>query len=269
MTAQTSPYFDLSIAPHSVEHVELLVRNLDEMAAFYTQTLGLKVHAQDQKRIRLGTETQAILDLAADADVQRRNFRASGLFHVAFLLPNREDLGAWFHHAVRTGVELDGAAHHGVSEALYLSDPEGNGVEIYADRPRKEWQGPEGDVNITSKALKTSTLSNKPWAGMASRGRIGHVHLQAADLAASENFWTGLGFDIAAKGPGATFFGSGGYHHQIAANTWNSRKGQIRGEREAGLSQITLRAEAGPDQELVTPSEIVLKTQEEAAAKLR
>ena len=173
--------------------------------------------------MRLGVDATALLELRHEPAA--RPWRASevGLFHTAFLLPRRGDLGAWFAHVAARGLPLSGAADHLVSEAVYLNDPEGNGIEIYVDRPSSAWpQAQDGSVVMHNAPLDYTGLAHAttaPWAGMPSGGRIGHVHLQVGALEAAERFYVdALGFDVTCRYPGATFLGAGGYHHQLATN---------------------------------------------------
>jgi catechol 2,3-dioxygenase len=174
---------------------------------------------------------------------------AAGLFHTAFLLPSRADLGRWLAHAGRRGQPLDGAADHLVSEAVYLSDPEGNGVEVYTDRPRALWRwsgGPEGRrVEMANRPLDTEGLLREgggaPWAGAPDGTRVGHVHLRVGDVGEARRFYGGvLGMEVTAAWPGAAFLSTGGYHHHLATNTWRSAGAGSRDDRQAGLAAVML-----------------------------
>ena len=143
-------------------------------------------------------------------------------------MPTRADLAHWVAHVAEARVRLQGASDHIVSEAFYLADPEGNGIEVYADRPVARWRGADGNIAMTTDPLDVQDLlaaaEGPGWAGFPQNGSIGHVHLQVGDTTAADGFYRDvLGFDIAADYPGASFYGSGGYHHQLAGNIWNSR----------------------------------------------
>ncbi len=180
----------------------------------------------------------ALLVLQAAPDAPPRPRGAAGLFHVAFLYPDRTALA----RALRRLLELDvpiGSADHGVSEAIYLSDPEGNGIELYADRPPEAWppRGPDGQVTMYTEALDIPavlTLAHEPGPLLPPATRIGHVHLSVADLGHAERFYgDALGFAVTQRSyPGALFLGRDGYHHHVGANTWRSR--QAGGARHAG-----------------------------------
>jgi catechol 2,3-dioxygenase len=159
--------------------------------------------------------------------------RATGLFHQAFLVPTRRDLALALVRLARAGWPLTGASDHLVSEALYLSDPEGNGIEIYRDRPREQWPREGDGVRMDTLPLDLEgvlgELDGDPGdpGPMPEGTRIGHVHLKVADVPATEAFYSGvLGFDVMAHMPSASFMSAGGYHHHLGANVWHSRGGQ-------------------------------------------
>jgi catechol 2,3-dioxygenase len=160
-------------------------------------------------------------------------------------MPSRADLACWLAYVGQARVPLQGASNHIVSEAIYLADPEGNGIEVYADRPVSQWRTPEGEIHMTTERLDMQDLlsaaGGSAWAGFPGEGLIGHVHLQVGDTTEAERFYGGiLGFDIASRYPGASFFGSGGYHHQLAGNVWNSRRAGPRPDGMAGLDEVEL-----------------------------
>ena len=163
-------------------------------------------------------------------------------------MPARADLGAWLRRALDRGVRLEGASDHAVSEAIYLSDPEGNGIEVYADRPRAAWpRGPApGEVDMITEPLDARGLMAvaAPGEGRAPAGtRVGHIHLRVGDTAAAERFYAGvLGLDVTHRRPGATFFSSGGYHHHVAGNAWGSRGAGRRTPGATGLESFELVA---------------------------
>jgi len=163
------------------------------------------------------------------------------LFHVAYSLPNRADLADWLGHIAQTDLRLWGMSDHNVSEAIYFEDPEGNGIEVYADRPVDVWNDFRGDLHMPSDPLNLAALPEpRRWQGVPAQTRIGHVHFKTTDIASSEAFWTGLGLQVTARYPGGSFFGAGGYHHQIAANVWNSRGRPVQEGPKTGLSDVTL-----------------------------
>lgn len=140
---------------------------------------------------------------------------------------------------------LQGASDHIVSEAIYLADPESNGIEVYADRPVSHWRDPNGDIRMATQLLDAQDLlkaaEGTAWVAFPQGGIIGHVHLQVGNTAEAERFYRDvLGFEVASRYPGASFFGSGGYHHQLAGNIWNSRGAGERDPSAAGLAEVTL-----------------------------
>lgn len=242
----TAPPFDHSAAPLRIGRVHLTTRDLPTLEAFYRDALGLTVHASSPTHSTLGTPHTPLIELTATPDAPARNPQDAGLFHTAFLLPDRAALGRWLAHAGKLGLRLHGASDHRVSEALYLADPDGNGIEIYADRPPAQWHDGDGHIAMTTEPLDLPALraaSDTDWTGFPEDGIIGHVHLQVGDTARADSFYAGiLGLDITARYPGASFYGSGGYHHQLASNIWNSRGAGPRPKGATGLAALDLIA---------------------------
>jgi catechol 2,3-dioxygenase len=237
--------FDLRAAPLRIDTVTLAVRDIEKVAVFYREVIGLGLIARDENRIVLGAGAQALVVLEGDPALAPDDPREAGLFHTAFLLPDRADLGRWLTHAGEAGIGLQGAADHLVSEAVYLADPEGNGIEIYVDRPARDWQTPSGEVRMANLSLDLEALRDAAagtvWSGFPTGGVIGHVHLQVGDTAQADRFYAGcVGFDIATRYPGASFYGSGGYHHQLAGNIWNSRGAGRRPGHSTGLARLDI-----------------------------
>lgn len=256
MNAPSHTFFDLDAAPISVANVTLLVQDLDRMTRFYSQVLGLRVVSSTETEARLGVDTP-VLTLSAPGGLERSPQTRPGLFHTAFLLPSRADLGAWAQHARAAGLRVTGSDHI-VSEALYLSDPEGNGIEVYADRPVDRWRDPQGHLRITTKRLDMGALPKGAWHGAPSGTRIGHVHLQTTDLTTAHTFWRAQGFDVMAHSPGALFWGSGGYHHQLATNIWAGAAEPPRHDGLTGLSHLTLAAPVAQAKTLTAPSGVAI-----------
>ncbi|MCY1169475.1 Catechol-2,3-dioxygenase [compost metagenome] len=236
-------------APVTIGRVALTVHDLDRVSDFYQRVVGLHLLTSDAGEVLLGDGETVLLELRRDAEARRRNPREAGLFHTAFLLPTREDLGRWTRHAAAARAPVVGTADHSVSEAIYLTDPEGNGVEIYADRPRSAWRWKGGQVEMPSDPLDIEDLlasaGTRPWAGFPAGSAIGHVHLQVGAIAPAEAFYAGvLGLDITCRYPGGTFYGSGGYHHRLATNIWNSRGATVRSAPSTGLANVEIEADA-------------------------
>lgn len=235
-------------APMEIGLVRLIVRDLPRVADFYATALGLEKLSSDASQVTLGAGNRALVKLTADKAARVRSPREAGLFHTAFLLPKRADLGAWVHHASDSRLPVQGASDHKVSEAIYLADPEGNGIEIYIDRPRIAWTDASGAIAMTTDQLDVPDLAASargPWRGAPDGTVVGHVHLQVGNVPEAEAFYAkGLGFAITAHYPGAAFYGSGGYHHHFATNIWNSRGAGPR-QPGTGLAGVEVLADAG------------------------
>lgn len=233
--------------PVEIGNVALTVRDLVGTSAFYRAVLGLEELSSDGETVVLGAGDRALVELRGDRSARPRDPRDAGLFHTAFLLPSRASLAEWLIHAAAAKVALQGASDHLVSEAIYLADPEGNGIEVYADRPRLGWYDAEGKVRMATERLDLDALSRAakaPWPGAPQGTVVGHVHLQVGAVPEAEAFYAGaLGLPVMARYPGAAFYGSGGYHHHIATNIWNSRGAGPRDLAAAGLSEVVLLAD--------------------------
>ena len=229
----------------AISQVTLTVHDLDRMSDFYQRVIGLHLLHADAASASLGVEGRTLLELRKDTAARRRSNREAGLFHTAFLLPSRADLGRWLGHGARVRAPLVGASDHLVSEALYLSDPEGNGIEIYADRPAESWTWHDGQVTMSTEALDLENLmaagQGDQWKGFPAGSTIGHVHLQVGAIAPAEAFYAGtLGLGITCRYPGGTFYAVDGYHHHIATNIWNSRGAPVREMPSTGLTELRL-----------------------------
>ncbi len=245
-------------AATAIGTVQLTVANLERSRAFYEQLIGLRSGEQPDGSLLLGGAERAgsippLLSLVGDSAAPARNPRQTGLYHFAILVPTRRDLAVALVRLAQGGWRLDGASDHLVSEALYLTDPDGTGIEIYRDRDRSEWRlGPGGQLEMATLPLDLESLlgelRNAPPdpatdAQMPADTRIGHVHLQVAELDQTEQFYAGvLGFDVMATlGGTALFISAGGYHHHIGLNTWQSRGGSTPPADGVGLRAYELR----------------------------
>ena len=243
------PLFAAS-APISVSRVGLRARDAGKLADFYQKVVGLREVRRDGEIIALGTGERALLVIEGDPTLRQEDPRGAGLFHTAFLLPSRADLGRWINHAIARQIPVEGASDHLVSEALYLTDPEGNGIEIYADRPADQWKWNGSEVEMAThrmdvQGVRDSIPAGTPeWDGFPESAIIGHVHLRVGDPQVAERWWNGeMGFDtVAHYGRDAVFLSTGGYHHHIGANAWQSRGAGPRQPGTTGLSWVELRA---------------------------
>lgn len=236
--------------PTSVSRVGLTARDAEALATYYRTVVGLQELSRDGSVITLGSPSRPLLDIQSDKNALPDDPRAAGLFHTAFLLPSRADLGRWIQHAIDNKIQIGGASDHRVSEALYLTDPEGNGIEIYADRPADTWTWSGGEVGMSTERLYiASVLADVPegdagWQGVPENGVVGHVHLRVGNPVDAEDFWKReFGFDaVAHYGSAAVFLSSGGYHHHIGANTWQSAGAGRRKSGLTGLSWVEMRS---------------------------
>ncbi len=233
--------------PAHIERAHLVVEDLPMVLAWYQRIMGLAPLETSASGAVLGVAGRPLLTLTSARNAARAPRNAPGLFHIAYLVPDRRELGRWLAHAVDNGIPLQGASDHLVSEAIYLADPEGNGIEVYRDRPRKEWTyHPDGTVEMNTLPLDVQALYEQArhdeWSGLAEGSAIGHIHLQVTDLPQADAFFRDmLGLDLMARYPGASFFATGKYHHHIAANIWNSRGAEKRQDQMTGLSAYTIR----------------------------
>jgi len=247
------PMSDASIRPEaSMGWVHLTVADLPSTLEFYRDVLGLRHAWTDARGTVYLSATGGYpfhLALTAAPDAPRPPRKTTGLYHVAFLLPSRAWLGGVLRHVVAAGVSLDGAADHLVSEALYLRDPEGNGLELYADRPRDAWQHVGGQILMTTEPLDLEALATEgraveaAWDGIAPETRVGHVHLRVSALARAEAFYHRvLRFDVTLRAySGALFLSAGGYHHHLATNVWGSAGAAPPPAGALGLRMVTIR----------------------------
>ena len=226
--------------------VHLTVADLARSLDYYRAQIGLRVLAQEDGRASLGSGGRELLVLVEEPGARPAD-GYSGLFHFALLVPDRAGLARWLAHAARDGVALTGASDHAVSEALYLRDPDGHGIEIYRDRPREEWEGRVATL-MTSLPLDTADLlsvlgdpATEPFDGLPEGTVMGHVHLRVSEIPATVDFYRDLGFELMAQlGSQAAFLAAGGYHHHLGANTWESAGAPQAPSGYAGLRRATM-----------------------------
>jgi catechol 2,3-dioxygenase len=205
--------------------VHLTIRDLDRSIRFYEAHLGFTLHQRDGRAARLGAGGADLLVLT-ECEQAPRVRGATGLYHFAILVPSRIELGRALRRLAETDTLMQGAADHGVSEALYLADVDGNGIEIYRDRPRAEWPFTAGRLQMVAEPLDIDRLlaegAGVPEGNLASGTTIGHIHLQVPRLDDARRFYVDvLGFELMQRyGPSALFVSAGGYHHHIGLNTW-------------------------------------------------
>ena len=250
-TAGGGPTF-ANRTPMRIGMVTLRVRDLDKVADYYRDAIGLTVMMRTATGARLGAGGVPLLDLERQG-AARESRNAAGLYHTAFLMPTRKDLARWLVHAAANRIPLSGFADHLVSESVYLDDPEGNGIEVYADRAPELWQWNAGTVTMATDPLDidgllalTDTRSTS-YAKAPDGLRIGHMHLRVGDLEQADRFYGGaIGLDPTRKRTGAAFLSSGRYHHHLGLNVWQSQGAGQRDDSATGLAWFSLEI-AGPD----------------------
>jgi catechol 2,3-dioxygenase len=227
--------------------VALSVSDLERSLAFYRGAIGLDVLEQGGGEARLGAGETELLRLTELPGAQPST-RETGLYHFALLLPDRPSLARWLAHAARERVPLTGLSDHAVSEAIYLNDPDLHGIEIYADRPRAQWEGRVREL-MTTIPLDVQSLfgelddpETEPFDGPPAGTTMGHVHLRVREIDETVAFYRDLlGFELMAQlGPMAAFFAAGGYHHHVGANTWESRGAGPAPAGSASLRSATI-----------------------------
>ncbi|AVK86135.1 glyoxalase [Lysinibacillus sp. B2A1] len=229
-----------------VTNVEIKVSDLQRSIAYYQEVIGFKILHQESYKATLTADGKtALLTIVQPETVEEKTRFTTGLYHFALLLPTRRDLANVISHFHKNGVYF-GASDHDVSEALYLSDPDKNGIEIYADRPENTWTWHSNQVHMVTEPLNVQSIlaeGNNTWSGLPAGTVMGHIHLSVSSLTEAEEFYTkGLGFDIVTRyGAQALFISTGRYHHHIGLNTWYSENAPKLGEHQVGLKTFSLR----------------------------
>ncbi|MBS7344066.1 MAG: VOC family protein [Caryophanon sp.] len=238
-----------------VQHVAIKVSDLQRSLHYYTNTIGLFIIEQDDKTASLGAKhsTTPLLTLTQIDGATARPHGTTGLYHFALLLPARKHLANIIRFFSEQNVRL-GASDHDVSEALYLNDPDGNGIEIYVDRPEEQWTWQNRYVHMTTDPLNVQSIMAEEegvWTGMPEGTVMGHVHLNVASIAESEAFYTkGLAFDVVTHyGPSALFISTGGYHHHVGLNTWSSEGGTPAPASSVGLANVSFQLDGSEQQQ--------------------
>lgn len=229
-----------------VGQVNLKVQNLERALKFYQEVIGFKILNQTETSANLTADGKTVLLSIEQPDhVSPMQGKTTGLYHFALLLPTRADLAQIVQHFADIGLRF-GSSDHLVSEALYLSDPDGNGIEIYRDRAPSDWNWNNKEVEMAVDPLNfidlLSGVSQQAWQGLPAGTVMGHIHLHVAELHKTEQFYVkGLGFEVVNRyGAQALFISTGKYHHHIGLNTWNGVGAPRPSENSVGLKSFTL-----------------------------
>ena len=231
----------------SISHVEIAVADLTKSLQYYRQDLGFQLLKKSDQFADLGVGEDILIRLIQQDNPSAR-VRSTGLYHVAILLPSRKDLGNFLHHVIQNQITIGGAADHGVSEAIYLSDPDQNGIEVYCDKDESLWYDEFGHIMMTTAEVDYEGIyyaadDDGLYLGMPEGTVIGHLHLQVADLAKSETFYRDLiGFQTMLDTfPQARFLSSNQYHHHLGLNTWQSLGAKPPKPNAVGLKSFEIR----------------------------
>lgn len=239
--------FQLPAGTH-IGGISFNVRTLDRSVSFYSEVLGFHLLKRQgaEATFSTGFDSKPLITLCEKPGARPKPFGTTGLFHLAILYPSQKDLGTALHTLLRQEYPMRGAANHGVSEAIYLADPDKNGIELYADLPREQWKWAGGEVEMVTEQLDIERLlEESPPVGAAPippRTMIGHVHLQVSDLERSVRFYRDfLGFRLTQSNyPGALFLAAGGYHHHIGLNVWGGEGAPAPPPDSAGMRSFRI-----------------------------
>ncbi|WP_026560381.1 VOC family protein [Bacillus sp. J37] len=229
-----------------VSKLSLKVLDLDRSLAFYQEIIGLHILERSEKRVILTADGKtALLKIEQPDDVIPKQPRTTGLYHFALLLPSRSDLGSVLKHLLKVKYPLQGGSDHLVSEALYLADPDGNGIEIYVDRSPSHWNWKNGEVEMSTDPIDVEGLlasGSDEWSKLPEGTVMGHIHLHVSELEKTKDFYCkGLGFEVVCNyGNQALFISTGRYHHHIGLNVWNGVGAPQPSEKSVGLVDYTI-----------------------------
>ncbi len=231
-----------------VEQVQIKVSSLDLSLEFYEEVLGFQILKREDNMVSLTADgKKALIVLEEVKGARRKKKKAMGLYHFAILVPGRKALGSLLEHIHKFDSPIImGASDHGISKAIYVEDPDENGIEIYKDTPPETWKWEYGKIIEKTERLNMKQLikeaKDEEWKKMPEETVIGHIHLSVKDLQESREFYCDLlGLNLVMEYPNqALFFSSGGYHHHVAINTWGVKNGKKADDKEVGLRSFTM-----------------------------
>ena len=238
-----------------IQSIDLKIKNMEVSLHFYTYLLGFKKTNISNHTVYLSADGNEpyLICLTEDKNAIPKPSGTTGLFHMAIRYPNREELARVFLRLFNHNIKFQGFSDHLVSEAIYLEDPDENGIELYVDKPRDEWEYKLGQVQMSSLPLDLNLLTSElkdrsVWNGIHPETDLGHIHLCVSNLQkAEETYGRMIGLNISnSTYPGALFFAAGGYHHHVGANIWKSRNGSPPPENSVGLLNYTVKV---PDED--------------------
>ncbi len=229
------------------DFIILRVKNIEKMKDFYVKLLKMKVLRDeknaDKREISLGTETKEIIRLISYGNEEIKGHDETNVYHIAYLLPEREDLGNSLRNCVKEQIKLDGVGDHDVSEAIYLTDPEGNGIEVYADRDYHNWKWENDRVVMGTEQVDVEDLlrisDGMPEFSIPEGTKIGHIHMESSDIENDKDFYVKkLGLDVVSEVPKAYFLSIDGYHHHFGMNQWNGMRKIPKNANSTGVEEI-------------------------------
>jgi catechol 2,3-dioxygenase len=245
-----------------IQSIDLSVSSLEKSLDFYSRLLGFKEITNDGNTVSLSADGKQpyVISLEENKDGKFPSANNTGLYHTAIRFPNRKELAKVFVHLFENKTKFQGFSDHLVSEAIYLADPDGNGVELYTDKPKETWQWRMGQVEMSTLPLNLQVLTaeldkeDMQFEELHPETGIGHIHLKVSDLFKAEKFYSHMmGFNITSSSyNGALFFAANGYHHHIGTNVWQSRKGSPPKENSLGLKSYTIKL---PDADFIASVE--------------
>jgi catechol 2,3-dioxygenase len=250
-----------------IQSIDLAVSNLEESLEFYSRLIGFKEISGDRNSVFLSASGKQpyIISLTEDKNGKHPHRSNTGLYHTAIRFPNRKELAKAFMRLFENKAKFHGFSDHIVSEAIYLADPDGNGVELYIDKPKDTWKWTLGQIEMDTLPLNLQVITNELDDKEGIKDdihpdtRIGHIHLKVSDLFKAEKFYNHLlGFNVTNSSyPGALFLSAGGYHHHIGTNVWSSKNGAPPPDDSLGLKSFTINI---PDENYIKEIEGKAKT---------